>query len=139
MIAIGLALAGCGPIGWTRVTVNRPLSAREVSFIVPGATKWSEVMSRLGAPDELIDTCNGIVADYFYSDSKSFDINFGWPLTFIPAASHAPHSFALGGRGIGTNSFQVTFDARGVVQYAAFSRGQAAAPYRLWPFESTTP
>ena len=53
IVAAGLAVAACGPVGWTRVTVNHPLNAGEVKFIVPGETKWDEVISRLGAPGEL--------------------------------------------------------------------------------------
>jgi len=135
IVAAGLTLAACGPVGWTRVTVNRPLNAGEVKFIVPGETKWDEVMSRLGAPDELAGTRAGTVADYYYSDSRSFRINFTWPLSFFLPTAHLPHSLVLGGQGIGTNDFQVAFDTTGVVQYAAFRRGEAASRYRLWPFE----
>lgn len=126
--------AGCGPIGWVRVTVNHPLDPHDVAFIVPGRTTWAEVTSQLGAPNRLAAAGDGLVADYFNSDGKSFNINPGWPLGFFGPASYAPHSLVLGGQGVGNHTFQVAVDARGIVQYAEFRRGETAAQYRLWPF-----
>lgn len=40
LAASGLSLVGCGPIGWTRVTINRPHHAQDVAFIVPHQTTW---------------------------------------------------------------------------------------------------
>jgi hypothetical protein len=137
--AIGLGVAGCGPIGWIRVTINHPLDAREVAFIVPGRTTWGEVTTRLGAPNRLAAVHDGVVIDYVYSDSKSFSVNLGWALGFIGPLSYAPHSLSLGGQGTGVHTFQVAFDSRGVVQYADFRRGQAAAQYRVWPFKNPGP
>jgi hypothetical protein len=137
--ALGLGMTGCGPIGWIRLSFNRPLDARDVAFIVPGRTTWGEVTSRLGAPNRLGAVHDGVVIDYVYSDSRSFNVNPGWPLGFIGPLSYAPHSLSLGSQGVGVHTFQVAFDARGVVQYADFRRGQAAAEYRLSPFETTNP
>jgi hypothetical protein len=139
VVAAGLGLAGCGPIGWVRVTLNHPLDPNAVAFIVPGKTNWDEVTSRLGAPDRLAAVGDGTVADYLYSDGKSFQVNFGWPLGFVAAASYAPHDLTLGGQGIGVHSYQVAFDERGVVRYADFRREEPASQYRLWPFEIPNP
>jgi hypothetical protein len=133
-LALGLGAAGCGPIGWRRVTLNHPLDAREGAFIVSGKTTWDEVTARLGAPNRLVAVKDGMIADYVYSDGKSFSVDFGWPLGFIGPVPYAPHSFTLGGQGIGKHTFQVAFDAGGVVEYADFRRGQAASEYRVWPF-----
>ena len=132
-------MAGCGPIGWVRVTINRPLDAQEVAFIVPGKTTWREVASRLGAPDQLVGTHDGLIAGYVYSDGRYFRINFGWPLGFVTPVSYAPHDVALGVQGVGIRTFQVAVDSRGVVQYADFRRGEAAAQYRLSPFKNPSP
>lgn len=132
---IALALAGCGPIGWTRVSVNRPLAPAQIAFIVPGTTSWDEVTQRLGAPDGLAATTDGTVIDYRYSDSKSFSVDFGWPLNFVSPISYFPHELVLGGQGIGLRTFEVAFDARGVVAHAGFLRGEGAAEYKVWPFE----
>ena len=136
IIATASSIAGCGgPIGWVRVTVNHPLAPHDVAFIVPGRTTWTEVTSRLGAPNRLAAAGDGLVADYLYSDGKSFTINPGWPLGFLGPVSYAPHSLVLGGQGIGTHTFQVAVDVGGTVRYADFRRGEAASQYRLSPFE----
>lgn len=132
---LAIALGGCGPIGWTRVTVNRPLQSADVAFIVPQRTTFDEVMARLGAPDEIVRSAgDGLAAHYTASDSRSFGVNLGWPLRFVAPVSFVPHQFTLSGRGIGSKSFEVAFDARGIVTYAAFLPGASAARYRFWPF-----
>lgn len=138
LLAAG-ALGGCGPIGWTRVTLNRPLQPQDVAFIEPRRTTWDEVMGRLGAPDGLIRTADGLAADYISSDGRSFSVNLGWPLNFVTPISYVPHDFSLGGRGIGTRTFEVAFDAHGIVVYAAFVPGGPASQYRAWPFSSPSP
>ena len=139
IVATELSVASCGPIGWVRVTVNHPLDAHDVAFIVPGHTTWGDVTNRLGAPDQLAGAGDALVADYFYSDSKSFNVNLGWPLGFIGPVSYAPHSLTLGGQGIGIHTFQVAVDSRGIVEWADFRRGEAASQYRLWPFIGPSP
>lgn len=132
-----LLLAGCGPVGWTRVTVNRPLKPGDVAFIVPRKTTFTEVTRRLGVPDDIERGLRrGIIAEYVSSDSRSFSVNFGWPLNFIGPVSEVPHSFVLGGRGIGTHTFEVSFDRDDVVVYAGFLPGAPASQYRVWPFGS---
>jgi hypothetical protein len=135
ILATVSSVAGCGPIGWVRVTLNHSLDPHEVAFIVPGRTEWTEVTNRLGAPNRLAANGNGLVADYFYSDGRSFTVNPGWPLGFVGPVSYAPHSLTLASQGIGNHTFQVAVDSRGIVQYADFRRGETAAHYRLWPFE----
>jgi hypothetical protein len=139
ILAIGLNVAGWGPIGWVRVTVNHPLDAREVAFIVPGRTTWDDVTNRFGAPDRLVSGRDGLIADYLYSDTRYFRIDPGWPLGFVGPVSYAPHSFALSVEGIGIQTFQVAFNSREVVKYAGFRRGEATSQYRLTPFESPSP
>jgi len=132
-----LSAAGCTPISWTRVTINRPLHPADVAFIKPGNTNWSTVMARLGAPNDLIPSADGIVANYYYYDGKHFGVDFGYPLNFVGPLSYAPHSMVLRNLGVGSDEFQVAFDTHGVVQYAAFSSGSAAAKYKLWPFHGS--
>jgi hypothetical protein len=136
----GVGLGGCGgPIGWVRVTVNHPLQPQDVAFIVPRHTRWDEVTRRLGAPDQIVRTADGVAMDYRSSDGKSFRVNFGWPLGFVAPVSYAPHDFTLSGQGIGSHTFEVAFDAQDVVVYAAFVPGAPASKYRLWPFSSPGP
>jgi hypothetical protein len=136
VLVIGLGLGGCGgPFGWTRVTVNRPLTATDIAFIVPGKTTLHEVTDRLGAPDDVMGRRTGFVAEYFDYDGRSFRINFGWPLGFIAPARYAPHDLAFAGQGIGVHTFAVAFDERGRAQYAEFIRAEAGSSWRWWPFD----
>jgi len=141
ILALCVALAGCSLISWTRVTLNRPLQADDVAFIRPGQTKWDEVIERLGAPNELKGTSSGTIADYYYYDGKRFDVDFGWPLGFFlpPGASAAPHQMSLGTQGIGADTFQVTFDTSGTVQYDGFSHTTAASRFKGLPFQGYLP
>jgi hypothetical protein len=139
ILAIGLNLAGRGPIGWVRVTINQPMNAQQVGFIVPGKTTWGEITARLGAPDRLASAHDVLTADYLYSDTRYFRIDPGWPLGFVTPVFYAPHSFALSVEGIGIRTFEVAFDSLDVVQYAGFRRGEAASEYSFSPFESPSP
>lgn len=137
-LAIGFALVGCTPITWTRVTLNRPLQPKDVAFIRPGKTNWDDVIERLGAPNELSGTQSGMIANYYYYDSKHFSVDFGWPLGFFlpPGASEAPHQISFGNQGIGANTFQVTFGGSGIVQHEGFSHTAAASQFKGLPFQN---
>jgi hypothetical protein len=138
-ILAGLGVAGCDLISWTRVTLNHPLEADDVAFILPGRTSLDEVVARLGAPDQLIGTRDGFAANYLYRDAKYFRVNLGYPLGFVSPTAYLPHDFALARSASGADTFQVAFDARAVVQYAGFFRGAAGAQYKAWPFGETKP
>ena len=131
-------VAGCTPISWTRVTLNHPLQAQDVAFIRPGETKWDDVIDELGAPNQLNETTTGITASYYYYDSKRFNVDFGWLAGFFlpPGASEAPHQLDFSSAGIGANTFQVTFDTSGTVQYDGFSHTTAASQFKASPFQS---
>jgi hypothetical protein len=142
IMALNLGMISCGPIAWTRITINRPMKPKDVAFIVPGRTKWDEVIKNLGAPNELVKAPDdGVVAGYYYCDSKHFGLDLGWPLGFFlpPGASEAPHEMDFGNSGIGIDTFEVAFDANGIVQYDGFSRANGAARFKGVPFESYRP
>lgn len=137
-----LALAGCAPITWVRVTLNRPLSEKDVNFIEPGTTTWDQVIAHLGAPSGLSETPRGLRATYDYYDARRFDVDFGTLAGYFlpPGASEAPHQFDFTNSGAGTNTFQVTFDSsHGIVEYAGFSRDISAAQFKTSPFQSHSP
>jgi hypothetical protein len=137
-LAAGLTAAACDPISWTRVTLNHPLKAEDVTFIVPGKTTLKDVVARLGAPDQLIGIHDGMAANYLYEDSKYFRVNFGWPLGVIDPLSYAPHDFVLANSRLSADTFEVAFDTRGIVKYSGFFRGSAAR-YKLIPTDDDKP
>jgi hypothetical protein len=135
-LLLALALIGCGPINWTRVTLNHPFQAKDVAFINPGETKLDDIVRRLGAPNDLQETPNGMIADYYYYDSMRFDVDFGWPAGFFlpPGASMAPHQFEFTNAGVAADSFEVAFDKSGVVQYKGFSHTTSVPGLNSSPF-----
>jgi hypothetical protein len=131
-----LALTGCGPINWTRVTLNHPLEAKDVAFIKPGETRLDDVVRQLDAPNDLEETPNGMIADYYYSDSRRFDVDFGWAAGFFmpPGTSMAPHELEFTNIGVGADSFEVAFDKGGVVQFEGFSHTTSLPGLDISPF-----
>jgi len=139
VLLAALGAAGCDPISWTRLTLNQPIKAEDVAFIVPGQTKLEDVIARLGAPDQLIGARDGIVVNYLYEDEKYFRVNFGWPLGFVSGVSHVPHDFVLANSALGADTFQVAFDTRGTVRYSGFFHGTAGTHFKMSPFDSSKP
>src|SRR5262249_16027523 len=133
------AVAGCGPINWTRVTLNHPFQAKDVAFIEPGKTQLNDVVNLLGAPNELRETPDGMIAEYDYYDSRRFDVDFGWPAGFfLPhGVSMAPHQVEFTNAGAAANTFEVAFDGKGVVQYSCFSHSGSVPGLNSSPFGQT--
>jgi len=127
-----IALAGCGPIIWQRLTVNQPITKDQVTFIQEGATRLSEVARELGSPDEILNLKNRLVARYHFIDTKYFRINFGWGLRFfIP---YYTPDLVLSGGGAGTDVFDVACDSNLVVQETAFAFHKSSSRF-LFPWD----
>lgn len=125
-------LAGCGFITMAHITVNDPIGQEDVAFIIPGRTTFSEVVERLGAPDELVGAEEGAVVFYHFRDAKYSRVNFGWPLRFWTPVQP---DFIFSGAGFGTDVFQIAFDHDWIVQYHSFAKHvPPASRYNPWPF-----
>lgn len=134
LCVLGLLLSGCvrGPIAWQRFTLNEPISASDVAFIMDGTTSLSEVVTRLGSPDDIRSVGHLIVARYHFSDGRYFRADYGWGLRFV--VPYFSPDLVLGGGGFGTDIFQVTCDAHWIVQEHAFAWHTNSSEFRLWPF-----
>ena len=130
-----VSLSGClrGPVAWQRVTVNQPLSAQDVSFIVDGETSLSAIVEKLGAPNQMLSSSDGVVARYHFTDGKYVRVDFGWGLRFL-IPFFAP-DLVLGGGGLGTDVFQITYNDHWVAQDHAFAFHSQSSEFRLWPFK----
>src|SRR5215475_7180314 len=130
-----ILLAGCfrGPVVWQRVTLNQPLSAQDVSFVVNGETSLSEVVEKLGAPNQMLSSNGGLIARYQFTDGRYFRVDFGWGLRFL-IPFFAPE-LVLGGGGLGTDAFQVTYNDNWIVQDHGFAFHSQSSEFRLWPFK----
>jgi hypothetical protein len=145
--SLGLALVVCvvlvgvfgcvrGPLSWQRITLNQPISREDVAFIVDGTTSLTDVVGRIGSPDEMQRTSGSIIARYHFADSKNFRADYGWGLRFI-LPFLAPE-LALGGGAAGTNIFQLICDPQWIVQEHAFAWHANSSEFRFWPFKESS-
>lgn len=128
-----LGCAACTPITWERVTLNRPLGGKDIGFIAPGRTSWTDVIARLGVPGYLSPLADGFLATYFYYDAADFSVDFGWPLGFIGPISRLPHQMQVGTTGIGTDMLQIGVDRNGLILFAAFVAAKHPGEFRALP------
>jgi hypothetical protein len=77
-----------------------------------------------------------MIADYYYYDSRRFDVDFGWPAGFFlpPGASMAPHQMEFTNAGAAADTFEVIFNAGGVVQHTGFSHTGSVPGINSSPF-----
>ncbi len=135
LLTLALSLTGCGFISFVRISVNESITPDDVAFIVPGTTTFADVAAKLGTPEELTGIESGAVAVYHFRDAKYSRVNFGWPLQFfLPVTPE----LVMSGAGLGTDVFQVVYDARWVVQEHAFAHHVTPHRFIPWPFWSSS-
>lgn len=127
-------LTGCsdGPVIVRRATLNQTISPEDVIFIVPGKTDLSTVVEKLGAPNAILSSKDTLITRYYFTDGKYFKANYGWGLRFI-IPIFTP-DLDLGGGGIGTDVFQVTYDRDWIVRDRAFAFHSHSSEFLVWPF-----
>lgn len=128
----GTFLSGCGFITFARLTVNEPITEDDVAFIVPGETDLRDVMTRLGAPDELMPGAQGLVASYHFLDLRYSRLNALWPAQVV-WSSLIP-DLVFSSSGLGTDVFEVFYDDRGIVRQRGFSHHVRPSGFTPWPF-----
>jgi outer membrane protein assembly factor BamE (lipoprotein component of BamABCDE complex) len=122
-------LAGCS---LRRIVVNDVISSEQVTFIKSGNTTMGQVVAKLGAPDEILESAFGLATVYEWSDTRSSGVDFG----FV-ARAFSPYSpsMTLARTGIDKEQFHVHYDAQGVVRTFGFTRHQGVVPVLwFWPF-----
>jgi hypothetical protein len=91
------------------------------------------VVARLGAPDELKGVNGGMIALYYYRDSRYSRANFGMAGSYwLPVSP----DLVLSDSGLAANWFQVVIDSNWVIREYAFSRHADQARVIPWPFRS---
>lgn len=137
LLSLCLCIPGC-PIRWQRVTLNYPIRADDVSFIVPGQTTFKQVLEKLGVPDQIEHSTIGPITQYDFLDAKEFKVDLLSVLPFVvPTVALVPGSYRqleLQSGGIGPDHFRVFFDSNWIVQSYAFEIHPQATEYLLWPF-----
>src|SRR5262249_19603311 len=107
--------------------------AQDVSFVVNGETSLSEVVEKLGAPNQMLSSNGGVVARYQFTDGRYFRVDFGWGLRFL-IPFYSPE-LVLGAGGLGTDAFSATYNDDWVFQHACFAFHSHSSEFRLWPFK----
>ena len=128
------SLNGCidGPLTVRRVTLNQTISTEDVIFIVPGKTDLSAVVERFGAPNAILSSKDQIITRYYFTDGRYFKANYGWGLRFL--IPFFTPDLDMGGGGLGTDVFQVTYDDHWLVRDHAFAFHSRSSEFLIWPF-----
>ena len=128
-LCILLLCAGCSV---RRATLNDVLTPEQVSFIRVGQTTIRELADHIGAPDEVTESDFGVVALYYWSDTKSAGLDLGAiGRLFLP---YSP-TMRLNKIGITPEQLQVVFDPQWTVRAYGFSRKSTDEPIIwFWPF-----
>lgn len=129
---LAVLLQGC-PLAWRRVSLNEVIQQKDVSFIIPGKTRLSDVIEQLGTPSSMKATKTGAIVRYQFLDIKYFTVNLTRPLPyFIPALTVVPndlYQFTISGGGIGTDELQIGLDREWTVVHFSFAHHLKASHY----------
>ena len=128
-LCILLLCAGCSV---RRATLNDVLTPEQINFIRVGQTTIRELADHIGAPDEVTESDFGVVALYYWSDTKSAGLDLGAiGRLFLP---YSP-TMRLNKIGITPEQLQVVFDPQWTVRAYGFSRKSTDEPIIwFWPF-----
>lgn len=123
-----LLSVGCNVM---RVTLNTPLTPDDVTFIVPGETTLSDVITRIGAPDSLTEAQSGVIATYRFMDMKYSRVNFGW---LVKPWSPVDPDLIISRTGLGVEALELFCDSRWVITHQNFLRHLSGLRFNPYPF-----
>ena len=124
----GMLSGGCNVV---RVTLNTPLTAQDVAFIVPGQTTSAEVIKKLGTPDALTESTTGAVATYRFLDLTYSRVNFG---AVLKLWSPVDPDLIISRTRFGTDALEILFDRNGIVAQHSFLRHTSNPGFNPYPF-----
>jgi hypothetical protein len=127
-VVVCISVVGCNVV---RVSLNTTITPDDIAFITPGNTTFTDVVTRLGAPDSIGETDTGMVATYRFFDLKYSRVNFGWlakPWTPVDP------DLIFSRTGLGVDAFQVALDHHGMVIHSSFQRHLSGPPFYPYPF-----
>lgn len=119
---------GCNVV---RFTLNTSLTENDVAFIIPGQTTLADVIAKLGTPDSINDSYNGVVATYRFLDMKYSRVNFGW---LMKPWSPVDADLLISRTGLGTDAFELICDSNWVVTHHSFLRHLSGPRFTPYPF-----
>lgn len=107
------------------MSLNEVIQQDDVSFIIPGKTKLSDIVQQLGAPSSMKATQTGSIMRYQFLDIKYFTVNLTRPLPYlVPVLTAVPgdlYQFTISGGGIGTDELQIGLDRNWTVVHFSFA------------------
>ena len=123
---------GCGFADFARLSINEPITMKDVAFIRPDQTTFAEVVAQLGTPDELVESEAGVIAVYRFLDAKYSRINYG---VVASAWSPIPPDLITAGLVMRLNRLDVRLSPTWVVHRVEFTNQPARSPgFTLMPF-----
>lgn len=125
---MSVSVIGCNVV---RITLNTPLSQEDVSFIVPGQTTLTDVITKLGSPDSIADSRAGTIATYRFLDMKYSRVNFGWLFKLLTPVDP---DLLISRTGFGTDAFVLLCDSNWVVTHQSFLRRLSSSRFDPYPF-----
>lgn len=121
-------LIGCD---FRKVVVNDPIRPEDVAFIQSGKTTMKEIVTRLGAPDEIMGTSDRLWFRYDFKTTKFFRIDFG---ILLRIWSPVAPPLSYGQSDAGTDVFLVAFDPKWITQDLNFPPPNETEKVGFWPF-----
>jgi hypothetical protein len=127
-LVAGTLSGGCNIV---RITLNTPLTDKDVAFIVPGQTSSAEIIDKFGVPDTLTESATGVVATYRFLELKYSRLNFGLVLKLW---SPVDPDLLISRTRFGTDALEVLYDANGIVSQHSFLRHLSDPRFNPYPF-----
>ena len=81
-LAVAALLAGCVSLQVQKVRRGAAPAAPEASF-VPGTTSLQDVLTRWGAPDEVVDLEPDVALHYRHTLQRGAEVSVGIPLKYV--------------------------------------------------------
>ena len=121
-------LIGCD---FRKVVVNNPIRPEDVAFIKSGKTTMQEVVTRLGAPDEILGTSDRLWFQYHFKTTKFLRFDFG---VLLRIWSPVVPPLSIGRSNAGTDVFLIAFNPKWVTQDLNFPPPNETDKVGFWPF-----
>ena len=116
---------------WQRLTLNQPIVGEQVDFIKKVKLHCLRLRRR-GAPDEILNLENRLVARYHFIDTRYLRVDFGWGLRFV-IPYYSP-DLVLGGGGAASNVFEWPAIHNLWCKRFRSPFHQNSSRFKLWPY-----
>lgn len=123
---------GCGLATLVRISVNKHVAPEDLTFLQPDQTTLSDLVNRLGTPDEITASDDVLVARYHFLDAKYTRVNYG---TLLQPWTPISPDMITEGLDTGLDALEVVLDSSWRIRHVAFSQHRnPPSQFRFWPF-----